>query len=144
MTDPRPLMETLDEQACWTRLQNSEFGRLATAAGGQPDIFPINYAASGRSLLFRTAQGTKLAELADNTAVAFEIDHYDSEGGWSVVVRGDAQVLRTPAEIADAEGAVSLRPWIPSVKPFFVRITPTAVSGRRFQFDLDTTLEGTL
>ena len=47
-------------------------GRLAVAAAGEVDIFPINYADVDRdTILFRTAEGTKLLELTINGRVAF-------------------------------------------------------------------------
>ena len=39
-------------------------GRLVTSVDGQPEIFPVNFVVQHRSVLFRTAEGTKLAEAA--------------------------------------------------------------------------------
>ena len=50
-----------------------------------------------------------------------------------MVVKGTARVLEKQAEIFAAE-AIGLRSWIPTVKTVFVRIVPTEVTGRRFQF----------
>src|SRR6266542_703777 len=54
-----------------------------------PQIFPVNYALSGRMIVFRTAPGTELS-YAPMTKVAFEIDDYDAPTGvcWSVMVQG--------------------------------------------------------
>ncbi|GLI27684.1 hypothetical protein ARHIZOSPH14_19260 [Agromyces rhizosphaerae] len=143
MDDATTLMTSLSEQECWVRLRNNEMGRLAVAVDGRPDIFPVNYFASGSSILFRTAGGTKFDDVTVNHAVAFEVDHFDQDGGWSIVVRGTAKPLTTPAEIADAESA-PLKPWIPTDKPNFVRIDVEVVTGRAVVFALDPRHEGTL
>lgn len=107
-------------------------GRIALSAAGEVDIFPINYYSDGKSILFRTAPGTKLVELTVHDRVAFEIDGYSDTMAWSVVVKGTAQRLEHGQEIDQAETA-PLEPWIPTLKYRFVRIMPTALSGRRFQ-----------
>ena len=81
----------------------------------------------------RTAEGTKLAELAVNGKVAFEADAYNDDGGWSVVVKGSARILSTGAEIAKADEA-PLRPLIPTLKYNYIEIVPDEVSARRFEF----------
>lgn len=123
----------LDEEQCWRLLENTQHGRLVLVVGGEPDIFPVNYALEGRGLVFRTAPGTKLAKATVNDHVLFETDGILSDEAWSVIVRGTAEQLETSAEIAEAE-ALNLQPWVPTVKDHYVRITPTEVSGRHFRF----------
>ena len=53
----------LDDQQCWDRLAEQQLGRLVTHAGAVLDIFPVNYTVDGRSIVFRTAEGSKLTEL---------------------------------------------------------------------------------
>ena len=60
---------------------------IALSVADQPEIFPINYAVQNGTFVFRTAQGTKLAALTINEAVALEIDGYDGDSGWSVAGR---------------------------------------------------------
>lgn len=98
-----PIHELPVDEA-WALLASSDVGRIALSVGGQPDIFPINYFAGDGRVLMRTAEGTKLAELAVNGKVAFEADAYNDDGGWSVVVKGSARILTTLAEIAKADG----------------------------------------
>lgn len=117
----------------WALLASSDVGRIALSVGGQPDIFPINYFAGDGRVLMRTAEGTKLAELAVNGKVAFEADAYNDDGGWSVVVKGSARILTTLAEIAKADEA-PLRPLIPTLKYNYIEIVPDEVSARRFEF----------
>ena len=133
MADPAAPLAELTEDECWALLVAGRFGRLAVSIGDQPEIFPINYHAADGSILFRTAEGTKLFGIVVNRSVAFEIDDYDAETGWSVVVKGTARVLATEAEISEAEAA-PLTPWSATVKRNFVRIDVAEVSGRRLTF----------
>ena len=52
-------------EECWRLLASTELGRIATSAGASIDIFPVNYAVDGESIVFRTAPGTKLLEAGD-------------------------------------------------------------------------------
>jgi nitroimidazol reductase NimA-like FMN-containing flavoprotein (pyridoxamine 5'-phosphate oxidase superfamily) len=52
------------------------------------DIFPVNYTVDGESIVFRTAEGSKLTEVTINDEVLFEVDEYTATDAWSVVVRG--------------------------------------------------------
>ena len=65
----------LEEDTSWGYLDSVEVGRLATAHDGQPSVLPVNFVVDGTSIVFRTAEGTKLAEVVLNQHVAFEADH---------------------------------------------------------------------
>ncbi len=131
MDTARGPVTELDVDECWGLLAANTFGRIATCAAGEIDIFPINYYADGSTILIRTAPGTKLLELTLDHHVAFEIDGLEDDKAWSVVVKGTAQQLELNHEIELAETA-PLEPWIPTLKYRFVRITPTAITGRAF------------
>ena len=118
---------------CWELLAGVTLGRLVTSVDGRPEIFPINYVVQRRTVLFRTAEGTKLVSTAVNNHVLFEADDHNVAEGWSVIVRGTARSLRSQEEIEDAERAQVL-PWTASEKTHYVRIVPEAVTGRRFRF----------
>ncbi|OBI35749.1 pyridoxamine 5'-phosphate oxidase family protein [Mycobacterium colombiense] len=118
---------------CWQLLGSLALGRLVTYADGQPDIFPVNYVVQRRTVLFRTAAGTKLVSSAINNRVLFEVDDHNVAEAWSVIVRGTARSLRTPEELEEAERAQVL-PWTRPEKTHYVRIVPESVTGRRFQF----------
>lgn len=128
-----PNAEVLSVDECWKYLQSSYIGRLAVINGGVPEIFPLNYVAVERSLVFRTAPGTKLRSLLAATPIAFETDGlniYATEV-WSVVVKG------IPAPISEDEVNLELAgpgraPWEPGVKEHLIQIQPTSVTGRRF------------
>ncbi|TRW88864.1 pyridoxamine 5'-phosphate oxidase family protein [Mycolicibacterium sp. 018/SC-01/001] len=131
-TTSTPVTE-LSESQSWQLLSGLTLGRLVTTVGGWTEIFPVNYVVQNKTLLFRTAEGTKLLTAVLNENVVFEADDHTVVDGWSVVVRGRAKLLHTSAEIVKAEGA-GLYPWIATRKSRFVRITPGTVTGRRFVF----------
>ena len=122
----------LSEEECWNLLSRRELGRLAVTVDGKPDIFPVNYVTDGPRVLFRTAPGSKLAELSANPDVAFEVDEYDDTSAASVVLKGAAKRLELQSEI-DAADALPLTSWIPTLKYRWVRISPTSITGRRFE-----------
>lgn len=130
--DPDPVLELTTPEA-WAKLASVTLGRLATSVGGQPEIFPVNFVVQRHTILLRTAEGTKLMSALINERVAFEADDHDAYEGWSVIVKGHAEVLDDFADIAEAERAQVL-PWIPTIKRRFLRITPEEISGRRFRF----------
>jgi uncharacterized protein len=123
----------LPEHECWDLLAGVTLGRLVTSVDGQPKIFPVNYVVQRRTILFRTAEGTKLVSTAINNRVVFEADDHNAAEGWSVIVQGTARSLRTNEEIEDAERAQVLS-WTTSEKTHYVRVIPEMVTGRRFQF----------
>ncbi len=118
---------------CWDLLAGVTLGRLVTSVGGQPEIFPVNYVVQRRTVLFRTAEGTKLVSTAINNRVLFEVDDHNVAEGWSVIIKGTARSLRSNEDIEEAERAQVL-PWTSYDKSHYVRIIPEAVTGRRFRF----------
>lgn len=121
----------LDETGCRERLAEQEVGRLVTHVGDVIDVFPVNYVVDGGDIVFRTAEGSKLFELSVNDEVLFEVDDHTETDAWSVVVRGAARRLATVTEV-EAADALPLRPWIPTLKYNYVRITPSSLTGRAF------------
>jgi nitroimidazol reductase NimA-like FMN-containing flavoprotein (pyridoxamine 5'-phosphate oxidase superfamily) len=118
---------------CWELLAGMTLGRLVTSVDGRPEIFPVNYVVQRRTILFRTAEGTKLVSAAINNQVVFEVDDHNVAEGWSVVVKGTTRSLRTDEAIEEAERA-QLLSWTAAEKSHYVRVIPETVTGRRFQF----------
>ena len=125
-------MIQLSTSASWALARGSVVGRLAVVVEGRPDIFPINHVVDHGSIVFRTAEGTKLAS-AVGQPVAFEVDGYDLDTAtaWSVVVRGTAQEIRKLDEVLEAL-SLPVFPWHDVPKPRFLRIEADSISGRRF------------
>ena len=129
-------MEILDVSECLRLLRLAQVGRLGIAIMNVPDIFPVNFVVDGDTVVFRTAEGTKFAAAILGTAVAFEVDGYDPDGGeaWSVVLKGHAVEIESMFERFEAE-ELPLFPWHNSPKSCFVRILSDEISGRRFRVD---------
>ncbi|MDQ2662056.1 MAG: pyridoxamine 5'-phosphate oxidase family protein [Actinomycetota bacterium] len=122
----------LSEDECWQLIREAPYGRLAAAAGGEVDIFPVNHGIDGGTIVFRTAAGTKLLELTIRHRVAFQVDGITDTDAFSVVVKGEASEFDRQGEVAEAE-RLGITPWAPEPKDRWVRIRPTEVQGRTFR-----------
>jgi nitroimidazol reductase NimA-like FMN-containing flavoprotein (pyridoxamine 5'-phosphate oxidase superfamily) len=123
----------LDAEECYEHLRNEPVGRLGFVDRGEPVILPINYAVDGRSIVFRTGQGSKLATALMGQPVCLEIDGWDgmAHTGWSVVIKGIADVVRDEAETIRFD-QLPVRPWSrPDLRRDWVRILVEEVTGRR-------------
>jgi len=127
-------VEHLGSGQCWGLLRQVSVGRLAVWVDDHPDIFPLNYTVDHGTLVFRTAEGTKLQAATGGTPVALEADGINADTGvaWSVVIKGQAAPVQNPQEVMDTVGLL-LFPWQAGKKEHFVRITPETVTGRRFK-----------
>lgn len=128
-------LEVLSEDQCRELLASRNVGRIAFSVGDQPEIFPVNYAADGITVVFRTASDTKL-QMAILARVAFEVDGWDPDTGvgWSVVLKGVAEEITTgidPFSAALRERPVY--PLAPGIRESWIAIYPSEVSGRRFR-----------
>jgi len=132
----------LSASESWDLLASVALGRLVTSVEGQPEIFPVNFVVQRRTVLFRTAEGTKLVSAAINKGVLFEADDHGAAEGWSVIVKGTARMLHTDEEIKEAEQA-QLLPWTATLKLHWVRVLPISVTGRRFRFGPEPDREST-
>ena len=131
---------SMSPEECWERIGAAPYGRIALAAAGEVDIFPVNHRLDERGerpvIVFRTSAGTKLLELTIHHGVAFQVDGYSPTEAFSVVVKGTAEEFDREAEVAAAE-ELGVRPWAPETKDRWVRIVPTEVHGRAFDLATD-------
>ncbi len=132
MTSVEPVT-ILSASESWDLLASVPIGRLVTSVDSQPEIFPVNFVVLRHSVIFRTAEGTKLVSAAINNHVLFEADDHGADEGWSVIVKGTARTLRTTEELEEADRA-QLLPWTATLKQHYVRIHPISITGRRFRF----------
>ena len=123
----------LSASESWNLLASVALGRLVTVVDGQAEIFPVNFVVQRKTVLFRTAEGTKLVSAAINNRVLFEADEHDVAEGWSVIVKGVARTMHSDEEVREAQRA-QLLSWIATRKLHYVRVLPTAITGRRFRF----------
>ena len=129
-----PRTKELAESTCLLHLESdTTIGRLAVVTNGLPEIFPVNFAVDGRSIVFRTTVGTKLHELTLYSTVVFEADQWEEKAGWSVIVHGQARVFDDDEEIARA-GELLKIPWQTDVEAEFVRINVDQITGRATNF----------
>lgn len=129
----RASMEVLTEDECLALLAKGTVGRVGVTISAMPAILPVNYALLGRTIVFRTAAGTKLRAALAHTVIAFEVDHIDQEShtGWSVLVVGMAQELTGAQREAALE--LALDPWAEGERDHVVGVEPDVVSGRSLQ-----------
>ena len=121
---------------CWDFLRRHELGRLAYHLLDEVHLVPVNYAVDHdpvtdrRTILFRTAEGSKLLGVVMHGDVAFEADELVDEEAASVVVRGRARLLDEHEE--HRADNLPLRPWVPTLKYNVVEVGATEITGRRF------------
>jgi nitroimidazol reductase NimA-like FMN-containing flavoprotein (pyridoxamine 5'-phosphate oxidase superfamily) len=132
MPTTQAAIDELAPRECWDLLRGTGLGRLATSVDGVVDIFPVNYFVHDDAILFRTAPGSKLVNIVRNPTVAFEVDGVDTRWHWSVIIHGSARHLGSQTDITES-GVMGLVSWSPTAKFNYVRITPSAVDGRRIE-----------
>ncbi len=125
-------LRTLSPAECFDLLEPGGIGRVGFNAADGIMMLPVNFAVSGKSIVFRTAPDTLLAVYADGR-VSFEADHQDEtlREGWSVLVHGHAHRITDEREVKKLEARTNLEPWAAGSRDVYVRIAPTRISGRR-------------
>ena len=128
-------LEVLSDEDCRALLARRNLGRISFTIDNQPEIFPVNYSTDGSTIVFRTAEGTRLQESVKRR-VAFEIDSWDPEAGigWSVVVKGIAEEITSGIDpLAAALRARPVVPLAPGSREYWIAVYPSEISGRRFR-----------
>jgi len=123
-------LEVLDAAACWDLVARTPVGRVAFVEAGEPMILPVNHTVVGHRVVFRTFRGSLLHEALLREPVAFQVDGFDpaERTGWSVLVRGVADLVDDVASLGDVE----LHPWADTVaRDDWVQIQAEEISGRR-------------
>lgn len=115
---------------CRELLAAQRIGRVAFDDDSGPMVLPVNYALEGDTILFATGLSTVLAHHLQGRPVSFEVDDVDTEteSGWSVVVRGLAEMVPHDQMPASEDRP---RPWAAGPRPLVIRIRPHEISGRR-------------
>lgn len=125
-------LEVIGLDECLKLLASRPFGRIAYVDAGAPAIVPVNHLVDGSTVVLRSMDGGKLGAALFERAVAFEVDDLDvaTHSGWSIVVRGRAEVI-------EDEDARAYDAWLDSwalkdgTSTTWVRILADEVSGRR-------------
>ncbi len=129
------VLEELSVDECWDRLRSGTLGRIAIVRGGEPEVYPFNYAAEAPQLVFRTEAGSLLARAA-GTRAAFEIDGYDegSGEGWSVLAHGTVHDIdETLDRVSESLRRLTVHTVAPGRRHHWMALYVDAVSGRRFR-----------
>lgn len=118
--------DSLDADECRRLLRSGVVGRVGWQSSEGPMVLPVNYAIENDTIMFRTREDGRLAELDDGTPVAFEVDEFDAdaENGWSVLVQGTASHL-----LAEEPNPLP-SPWAPGPRNLVIGITANAYTGR--------------
>jgi len=128
------VLRTLSPAECFDLLEPGGVGRVGFTSSGGIMMLPVNFAVTGKTIIFRTAPDTLLALYA-NGQVSFEADCLDEalREGWSVLVQGHAHQVTDEREMTRLEHGTRLEPWAAGARDVYVRIKPSQISGRRIQ-----------
>jgi nitroimidazol reductase NimA-like FMN-containing flavoprotein (pyridoxamine 5'-phosphate oxidase superfamily) len=125
--------QPLGRDTCLRLLRSVVVGRVAWADNdGRVTVLPVNFVVDGDFVVFRTAEGGKLAAVQERRLLSFEGDDVEPglQTGWSVLVSGTAQVVTDTATIDRLE-RLPLAPWLSMPQSYFVRLCPEEITGRR-------------
>jgi nitroimidazol reductase NimA-like FMN-containing flavoprotein (pyridoxamine 5'-phosphate oxidase superfamily) len=133
--DSNPRLVELPREECLRLLASADLGRLAVNVPDWPPLIrPVNYIFDepSKSVVFRSARGSKFHALTYAQRAVFEIDGHEPAGqtGWSVIVVGAVEEITNPAELSRLDRS-RLRSWVPGDAPHWMRIRAAVVSGRR-------------
>jgi uncharacterized protein len=122
----------LSRSECETLLRRDVVGRVAIATPTGPHVMPLNYSVTDGSVVLCTTPYSLLGTYGRDSMLAFEIDHFEHarQRGWSVVVRGRAEPVEDPADLARLVRLLP-RPWAAGRRSLYLRIPLTEVTGRR-------------
>jgi transcriptional regulator with XRE-family HTH domain len=130
-----PVLEALTATECREYLSPGGVGRFLFAAARGPVAIPVNYLMLGEDIVFRTGATTSaVADTEQRPRVSFEVDHIDDAfgEGWSVLVSGEARLVREPDELAEV-AALGIVPWAGGDRDTYVRIVSRDITGRRIR-----------
>ncbi|MFC6286310.1 pyridoxamine 5'-phosphate oxidase family protein [Nocardioides sp. GCM10027113] len=128
-----PDLHELSHDECVDLLRSGVAGRVALSTPDGPHIIPVNYSVVDDAIIVRTSPYSMLGTYGRDTTLAFEVDHIDHENqrGWSVLVRGRADVVQDSDELEHIREQWEPRPWATGVRSLFVRLRWNELTGRR-------------
>jgi uncharacterized protein len=121
---------------CLSLLADGVIGRVIFTDHALPTVQPVNFVLDGEEIIFRTANGSKLAAAARNAVVAFQLDEFDTtaRSGWTVLGVGEAYEVVDPARLAELAD-LQPDPWVREHDAHTLSIPLTIITGRRLTAD---------
>jgi hypothetical protein len=119
--------EVLDAAQCMALLRTCHTGRLALSYQALPVILPADYRIEGDQVIVHVADGSRWADQARGSVLAFQVDQLAALDGpvWSVLVVGIAQALAADPVPPSGVG------WFGQVATAAFAIPTEVLSGRR-------------
>ena len=99
-------------EECRDLLAAKSVERVAFNGPDGPQVLPVNYVVHRRSIFFRTAAGSMLADAMRNSRVAFEIDDIDEFLQSGVLVRNLSAAATLSSGLCDGSERRSARRWL--------------------------------
>ncbi|MEU1376079.1 pyridoxamine 5'-phosphate oxidase family protein [Streptomyces triculaminicus] len=132
-----PVLEELPSAECREKLASGGVGRVVFSTPNGLEALPVNFRLTGDAIVFRTAADGALAGAVGGD-VAFETDRIDEarSEGWSILVRGVAELVTEPEERRHLRETTGPHPWAGGERDTWVRIPLGVVSGRRIRSGL--------
>jgi nitroimidazol reductase NimA-like FMN-containing flavoprotein (pyridoxamine 5'-phosphate oxidase superfamily) len=124
-------LDELGRDECLRLLAGQVIGRVVFTDSAMPAAQPVNYLLSGEEVLFRTANGSKLAAAVRRAVLGFQTDQIDpaSATGWSVLGIGQSYEITDPARLDLLERTLPT-PWAPGQAVHTIAIPLTRLTGR--------------
>jgi len=128
------ILAVLSREQCLRLMATAPVGRIIYTRHAMPAVEMVNFTVNAGDIVIRTAPSGKLMAAIRGAVVAFEADEYDpvSRTGWSVTAVGHAREVTDPADIGMLRASGPC-PWAPGDYPYFMRITPGQLTGRRLR-----------
>jgi nitroimidazol reductase NimA-like FMN-containing flavoprotein (pyridoxamine 5'-phosphate oxidase superfamily) len=126
-------VEELSYAKCRELLGGGIFGRVALCTAEGPRIIPVNYSLVGEAVIFRTSPYGVVATHDWPGSMAFEVDYVDyaDHRGWSVLATGPGERVEDLEELDLIKRRWDPRPWAPGIRPLYMRLRWTELTGRR-------------
>jgi nitroimidazol reductase NimA-like FMN-containing flavoprotein (pyridoxamine 5'-phosphate oxidase superfamily) len=126
----------LDRATCLRLLATGVVGRVVFTESALPAAQPVNYLLDDEEVVFRTANGSKLAAATRHHVVAFQADQIDEAArtGWSVLGVGEAYEVVDPARLAELADRLP-PPWVEGQGLHTISIPLQRLTGRRLGRD---------
>ena len=121
----------LGRDECLRLLAGSLVGRVVFTEAALPAAHPVTYLLDGGEVVFRTANGAKLAAATLHHVAAFQVDDVDpaARTGWSVLGVGEAYEVTDPRRLADLADRLPA-PWAANHDGHTVAIPLQRLTGR--------------